>query len=186
MGEELPSGMRTMRRGTHSHPDRTRKRPPAEIQISWCPDGVDCARSEPCGAAARTPIEAAEFIERNFLSTTVIKFRDRAEALRVQNFPFAAVEEALSVADRVHSTRKRRPIEVLISREEIAIIVIPGSHTREAIPASRREKILRSMRANGSADPHFELARGGRRLFIRLPAHSATIRHDLAGSLPAK
>lgn len=35
--------------------------------------------------------EALDYIRRNYLRETVIKHRDRAEATRVENFPYTAV-----------------------------------------------------------------------------------------------
>ena len=39
--------------------------------------------------------EALDYIQRNYLHETVIKHPQRAEAQRVWNFPYAALEEAL-------------------------------------------------------------------------------------------
>lgn len=49
------------------------------------------------------------------LRETVIKHPDRAEATRVWNFPYAAIEEALVNAVYHRSYAEREPIEVRIS-----------------------------------------------------------------------
>lgn len=70
--------------------------------------------------------EALHYIQRNFLRETVIKHPDRAEATRVWNFPYAAIEEALVNAVYHRSYEEREPIEVRISNEELAILSFPG------------------------------------------------------------
>ena len=70
--------------------------------------------------------EALAYIRRNYISQTVIKREDRAEANRVFNFPFAAVEEALVNAVYHRSYEEREPVEVRVSPDEITILSFPG------------------------------------------------------------
>ena len=70
--------------------------------------------------------EALSYIQRNYLRETVIKHPDRAEATRVWNFPYAAIEEALVNAVYHRSYEEREPIEVHISNEELVILSFPG------------------------------------------------------------
>jgi ATP-dependent DNA helicase RecG len=60
--------------------------------------------------------EALDYIRRNYINETVIKHPDRAEATRVANFPYAAVEEAVVNAIYHRSYEEREPVEVRIRR----------------------------------------------------------------------
>lgn len=145
--------------------------------------------------------EALHYIQRNFLRETVIKHPDRAEATRVWNFPYAAMEEALANAVYHRSYEEREPIEVRISNEELAILSFPGpdrSIRLEDFQAGRAvsrryrnrrigeflkelemtegrstgiPKILKEMAANGSPAPVFETDDGRLSFVIRLPRH---------------
>lgn len=130
--------------------------------------------------------EALSYIQRNYLRETVIKHPDRAEATRVWNFPYAAIEEALVNVVYHRSYEEREPIEVRISNDELVILSFPGpdrSIRLEAFQAGRAvsrryrnrrigeflkeldltegrstgiPKILKVMAANGSPAPLFE------------------------------
>lgn len=145
--------------------------------------------------------EALHYIQRNFLRETVIKHPDRAEATRVWNFPYAAMEEALANAVYHRSYEEREPIEVRISNEELAILSFPGpdrSIRLEDFQAGRAvsrryrnrrigeflkeldltegrstgvPKILKVMAANGSPPPQFETDDDRCAYVIRLPVH---------------
>ncbi len=64
--------------------------------------------------------DALDYIARTLIFDTVIKHPDRAEATRVANFPFAAIEEAVvnAVYHRGYDTRE--PIEVRIETSNCA------------------------------------------------------------------
>lgn len=145
--------------------------------------------------------EALHYIQRNFLRETVIKHPDRAEATRVWNFPYAAMEEALANAVYHRSYEEREPIEVRISNEELAILSFPGpdrSIRLEDFQAGRAvsrryrnrrigeflkelemtegrstgiPKILKEMAVNGSLAPVFETDDARLSFVIRLPRH---------------
>ena len=145
--------------------------------------------------------EALGYIERNFLHETVVKHPRRAEATRVWNFPYAAIEEALVNAVYHRSYEEREPIEVRIGREELAILSFPGpdrSIRLEDFAAGRAvsrryrnrrigeflkeleltegrctgvPKILKAMAANGSPPPVFETDDDRIAYLIRLPVH---------------
>ncbi|MFN5349119.1 MAG: RNA-binding domain-containing protein, partial [Polaromonas sp.] len=78
------------------------------------------------GPLARMTREALDYIQRNFLHETVIKHPQQAEATRVWNFPFAAVEEALVNAVYHRNYESQDPIEVRITPDELAILSYPG------------------------------------------------------------
>lgn len=72
--------------------------PGVQIDVVWFPEGAGGDRFEEKifkGPLARMTREALSYIQRNYLRETVIKHPDRAEATRVWNFSYAAIEEAL-------------------------------------------------------------------------------------------
>ena len=163
--------------------------PYTQIDVVWFPEGAGGDRFEEKifkGPLARMTRDALSFIQRNYLIETVIKHPDRAEATRVWNFPYVAIEEAVVNAVYHRSYEEREPIEVRISYDELVILSFPGPDRSIKIedfeagrPVSRRyrnrrigeflkeldlsegrstgiPKILRSMAANGSPAPRFE------------------------------
>ena len=95
----------------------------------WFPEGAGGDRfGEKIfkGSLARMAREALSYIQRNFLRETVIKYPDRAEATRVWNFPYAAIEEALVNAVYHRSYEEREPSEVRSSNEDLVILSFPG------------------------------------------------------------
>lgn len=98
-----------------------------------------CSRTSNCRAPYETPervfpgvqIDVIWFPEgaggdRCYLRETVIKHPDRAEATRVWNFPYSAIEEALVNAVYHRSYEEREPIEVRISNDELVVVSCPG------------------------------------------------------------
>ncbi len=178
--------------------------PAVQIDVVWFPEGAGGDRFEEKifkGPLARMTREALSYIQRNFLRETVIKHPDRAEATRVWNFPYAAIEEALVNAVYHRSYEEREPIEVRISNEELVILSFPGpdrSIRLEDFQAGRAvsrryrnrrlgeflkeldmtegrstgiPKILRVMVTNGSPAPLFETDDDRLSFVIRLPRH---------------
>ena len=66
------------------------------------------------------------FIKTNIITETIIKHKDRAEAERFFNFPYDAIEEALSNAVYHKSYEIGSPIEVQIWEDKIEILSFPG------------------------------------------------------------
>jgi ATP-dependent DNA helicase RecG len=148
--------------------------------------------------------EALGYIQRNYLHETVIKYPDRAEATRVWNFPYVAIEEAVVNAIYHRSYEEREPIEVRISHDELAVVSFSGldrSIRLEDLQAGRAvsrryrnrrigeflkeldltegrstgvPKIFKEMAANGSPPPGFETDDDRISFVIRL------LRHPLA------
>lgn len=103
--------------------------PYSRIEVVWFPEGAGGDRFDEktfSGPLARMTREALGYIQRNYLRETVIKHPDRAEATRVWNFPYAAIEEALVNAVYHRSYEEREPIEVRISRDELVVLSVPG------------------------------------------------------------
>jgi len=178
--------------------------PYTQIDVVWFPEGAGGDRFDEKifkGPLARMTREALGYIQRNYLHETVIKHPDRAEATRVWNFPYAAIEEALVNAVYHRSYEEREPIEVRISRDELVVLSFPGpdrsiklSDFEAGRAVSRRyrnrrigeflkeldltegrstgiPKILKMMAANGSPAPLFETDDDRCAYVIRLPVH---------------
>lgn len=178
--------------------------PGVQIDVVWFPEGAGGNRFDEKifkGPLARMTREALSYIERNYLHETVIKHPDRAEATRVWNFPYAAIEEAVVNAVYHRSYEEREPIEVRISHDELVVVSFPGpdrSIRMEDLQAGRAvsrryrnrrigeflkelemtegrstgiPKILKEMAANGSPAPLFETDDDRLSFVIRLPRH---------------
>ena len=130
--------------------------------------------------------DALQYIRNVIITEKVVKHPDRAEADRFFNFPYAAVEEALSNAVYHRAYDEREPIEVRVENDRIEIVSFPGpdrSVTIEGLKSyrvsnrryrNRRigdflkelhltegrntgfKKILNALERNGSPKPEFE------------------------------
>ena len=130
--------------------------------------------------------EALLYIKNSVLQEQVVKEDDVAEARRFFNYPFAAVEEAISNAVYHKGYDEREPVEVRIEPDRIIVVSHPGadrSISREGLREyrvySRRyrnrrigeflkemhltegrntgfRKIRNALRQNGSPEPLFE------------------------------
>jgi ATP-dependent DNA helicase RecG len=111
------------------HPEPWRFFPATQIDVVWFPEGRGGDRfteKEFRGPLHKMTRDALSYIETTFLSTTVVKHADRAEADRVANYPFEAIEEALVNAVYHRGYDVREPIEVRITREELVVVSYPG------------------------------------------------------------
>ena len=129
---------------------------------------------------------ALQYLRNNVIREVVIKHPDVAEADRFFNYPYAALEEALSNAVYHKGYDSREPIEVRVLPDRIEILSHPGADRsipieglREYRAVSRRyrnrrvgeflkelhltegrntgfHKILQALAHNGSPEPKFE------------------------------
>ena len=183
--------------------------PYTQIDVVWFPEGAGGDRFDEKifkGPLSRMVRDALGFIQRNYLVETVVKHPDRAEATRVWNFPYVAIEEALVNAVYHRSYEVREPIEVRIGYDELVILSFPGpdrsiksADFEAGRSVSRRyrnrrigeflkeleltegrstgvPKILKAMTANGSPRPLFETDDDRLAFVIRLPAHPLATR----------
>ena len=130
--------------------------------------------------------DALQYIRNVIITEKVVKHPDKAEADRFYNYPYAAVEEALSNAVYHRAYDEREPIEVRVENDRIEIVSFPGpdrSITMEGLKnyrvSNRRyrnrrigdflkelhltegrntgfKKIIDALEANGSPKPEFE------------------------------
>lgn len=158
--------------------------------------------------------DALQFIKNTIITERVIKHSDRAEADRFFNYPYAAIEEALSNAVYHRAYDVREPIEVRVEPDRIEIVSYPGpdrSVTQEGLKnyrvSNRRyrnrrigdflkelhltegrntsfKKILDALEANGSPKPEFETDEDRSYFITRLFIHEPTWLNGLTEAMP--
>lgn len=167
--------------------------PYAHIDIVELPEGEggDVLREQSFTGPIHHQLRAAlQYLQNNVIYEEVVKHPDVAEADRYFNYPYAALEEALSNAVYHKGYDSREPIEVRVLPDRIEILSHPGADRsisieglREFRAVSRRyrnrrvgeflkelhltegrntgfRKILRSLERNGSPSPQFETDEG--------------------------
>ncbi len=177
--------------------------PYARIEVVDIPEPTGSNMTEKVftGPIQRQLTEALMFIRNYALQEAVIKQKDRAEADRIMNYPYAAVEEILTNAVYHRSYQINEPITVRITREAMEITSFPGfdrSITDERIQAlDIRSMVYRNrrigdflkelkltegrntgfptafaaLRDNGSDMPAFEMDPDRGYLTVRIPVH---------------
>lgn len=180
--------------------------PYTQIDIVRFPEGLggnDIIENTFKGPIHQQLRDALQFIKNTVITEKVVKHSDRAEADRFFNYPFAAIEEALSNAVYHRAYDVREPIEVRIEHDRIEIVSFPGpdrSVTQEGLKSyrvsnrryrNRRigdflkelrltegrntgfKKILDALEANGSPKPEFETDDERSYFISRLFVHAA-------------
>ena len=156
----------------NEHPERFF--PTTQIDVVWFSEGAGSDRFDekifkgPLDCITR---DALSFIQTNYLKQTVIKYPDRAEAERLWNFPYAAIEEAV-VNAVYHRYRNRRIGEFL---KELGLT--EGRSTDIS-------KILKVIKSNGSPPPEFETDNDRSYFLIRLPVHPKGARENVPQVTP--
>lgn len=175
----------------------------ARIEVVDIPDptGTNMTEKIFTGPIQRQLTEALLYIKNYALKEVVIKSKTRAEADRIMNYPYAALEEILSNAIYHRSYQINEPITVRITPTAMEITSFPGfdsSITDEKIKAlDIRSMVYRNrrigdflkelkltegrntgfptafaaLRENGSDMPEFEMEPGRGYLTVRLPIH---------------
>ncbi|MDA8258996.1 MAG: putative DNA binding domain-containing protein, partial [Betaproteobacteria bacterium] len=191
------------------NPEPWRFFPAMQIDVVWFPregpGGNKFSEKVFKGPIPRMTRDALDYIKRNLITETVIKHHGRAEATRVENFPYDAIEEAVvnAVYHRGYDTRE--PIEVRIEYSEMFVISYPGpdrSVRLEQLRAGRARprryrnrrigeflkeleftegrstgipKIMEAMEKNGSPPAEFEFDEDHSYFMVRLPIHPAAL-----------
>ena len=180
--------------------------PYTQIDVVQFPDGLggnDIIEQTFKGPIHQQLRDALQYIRNTIITEKIVKHPDRAEADRFFNYPFAAVEEALSNAVYHRAYDEREPIEVRVEKDRIEIVSFPGpdrSVTIEGLKnyrvSNRRyrnrrigdflkelhltegrntgfKKILDALEANGSPKPEFETDEDRSYFITRLFIHEA-------------
>ena len=102
--------------------------PYAQIEVVIKPDptGIDMRERVFKGPLDKQLRDALSFIKNSVIEEYVTKLPDQAEAVRVFNWPYRAVEEAVSNAIYHRSYQIHEPVTVTITPETMEILSIPG------------------------------------------------------------
>lgn len=182
--------------------------PATQIDVVWFPEDAGGDKfSEKIfkGPLDRMTREALDYIKRNYISETVIKHQDRAQATRLENFPYPAIEEAIVNAVYHRGYDVREPVEIRIHQEEMVILSYPGPDRSvslenlrlgKAQPRRYRNrrigeffkeldmtegrstgipKIIKAMKENGSPPPEFEFDADYSYFMVTLPIHPKAV-----------
>jgi ATP-dependent DNA helicase RecG len=99
----------------------------AWIELVWHQDGSGTYKEYYFkGPLQKQLRDTLSFLQTNIIAEHVVKHSDKAEADRFYNFPFAAVEEALSNAVYHKSYELGSPIEVQVWPDKVEILSYPG------------------------------------------------------------
>lgn len=121
----------------------------ARIEVVDKPDPTGSGMTEKTftGPLDRQLCDALSYIKNYIIREKVTKLSGRAEAERIYNYPYAAVEEALSNAVYHKSYQIGEPITVSITSEKMEITSLPGPDiTISAEDIANREMISRRYR----------------------------------------
>ena len=175
----------------------------ARIEVVDIPDptGTDMTEKVFTGPIQRQLSDALAFIKNYTLKEVVIKSADKAEATRISNYPYAAIEEILANAVYHRSYQEKEPITVRITSESIEITSFPGFdrsisdkdiaelRIRARVYRNRRigdflkelkliegrntgfPNAIKALKANGSGMPRFEMDNERSFLSVTIPIH---------------
>ena len=180
----------------------------ARIEVVDIPDptGTNMTEKVFTGPIQRQLSDALAFIKNYTLKEVVIKSADKAEATRISNYPYAAIEEILANAVYHRSYQEKEPITVRITSESIEITSFPGFdrsisdkdiaelRIRARVYRNRRigdflkelkliegrntgfPNAIKALRANGSGMPCFEMDNECSFLSVTIPIHQYFLR----------
>lgn len=180
----------------------------ARIEVVDIPDptGTNMTEKVFTGPIQRQLSDALAFIKNYTLKEVVIKSADKAEATRISNYPYAAIEEILANAVYHRSYQEKEPITVRITSESIEITSFPGFdrsisdkdiaelRIRARVYRNRRigdflkelkliegrntgfPNAIKALKANGSGMPHFEMDKERSFLSVTIPIHPYFLR----------
>lgn len=182
----------------------------ARIEVVDKPDptGVGMTEKVFTGPLDRQLRDALSYIQNYIIKEKIIKVAGRAEAERIYNYPYAAVEEALSNAVYHKSYQIGEPITVSITPDKMEITSLPGPDrtissediaNRKMVSRRYRNRrigdflkelklvegrntgiptILHAMRQNGSDLPVFETDDDRTYLTVILPVQKSFLKKD--------
>lgn len=121
--------------------------PYSRIEVVDKPDptGIGMKERVFTGPLDRQLRDALSYIQNYVIAEYVTKVPDQAEAIRVYNWPYRAVEEALSNAVYHRSYQIHEPITVTITPERLEILSLPGPD-RSISDADLENRVLISSR----------------------------------------
>lgn len=192
--------------------------PYARIEVVDKPDPTGTGMTEKIftGPLDKQLAEALSYIRNYIIAERIWKIPGQAEALRVFNYPYEAVEESLANAVYHKSYQIGEPITVMVTPEKMEITSLPGpdrSISDEDLKAcnlvSRRYRnrrigdylkelklvegrntgiptILRAMKQNGSESPQFLTDEDRSYFTVRLPVNNCFLTGPETHAEPAR
>ena len=189
--------------------------PYARIEVVDKPDptGVGMTEKVFAGPLDRQLRDALSYIKNYIIKEKVTKISGQAEAVRIYNYPYDAVEETLSNAIYHKSYQIGEPITVTVTPDRMEITSLPGPdrtisdediQNRRMISRRYRNRrigdflkelklvegrntgiptILRAMETNGSQPPVFETDAERTYFTVILPVHAGFL-HPTKGEEP--
>ena len=172
------------------------------------PTGVDMRERTFKGPLDKQLRDALAYIRNSIIEEYVTKIPDQAEAIRVYNWPYRAIEEALSNAIYHRSYQLHEPVTVTVTPDAMDILSIPGPDisisdediaNRVLISSRYRNRrigdflkelkmvegrntgiplIINAMKQNGSALPEFKTDEGRTFFRVVLPIHPIFLRKN--------
>lgn len=102
--------------------------PYARIEVVDKPDPTGEGMTEKIftGPLDRQLKDSLSYIKNYIIKEKISKVRDEAEAIRIYNYPYAAIEEALCNAVYHKSYQIGEPVTVMITPEKMEITSLPG------------------------------------------------------------
>ena len=190
----------------------------ARIEVVDKPDPTGTGMTEKIfsGPLDRQLRDALSYIQNYILKEKVTKIPGRAEAERIYNYPYAAIEEALSNAVYHKSYQIGEPITVTVTPEKLEITSLPGpdrtitdndiSNRRMVSRRYRNRRIgdflkelklvegrntgiptmLRAMERNGSQLPIFDTDEERSYFTVVLPVHQKFLSVESPKAEPQK
>ncbi|MBP3478698.1 MAG: AAA family ATPase, partial [Oscillospiraceae bacterium] len=182
--------------------------PYARIEVVDKPDptGIGMTEKVFTGPLDRQLRDALSYIKNYIIKEKVTKISGQAEAVRIYNYPYDAVEETLSNAIYHKSYQVGEPITVTVTPDRMEITSLPGPdrtisdediQNRRMISRRYRNRrigdflkelklvegrntgiptILRAMETNGSQPPVFETDAERTYFTVILPVHDSFLR----------
>ncbi len=106
------------------------------------PGGGELVEKSFAGPLHEQVRDALRYLQTDVIREKVVKHKDRAEATRIFNYPFPAIEEALVNAVYHRSYEQREPVEVRVNPDGIEIVSYPGPDASIRIEALNGDKIV--------------------------------------------
>lgn len=177
-----------------------------EVVIKPDPTGMGMRERIFRGPVDKQLMNALEYIRSSVIEEYITKRPDEAEAVRIYNWPYRAVEEALSNAIYHRSYQIHEPVTVTITHDEMRILSLPGpdisisdeDFARGVLVSSRYRNrrigdflkelkmiegrntgvplIIKAMKQNGSGSPVFKTDNSRSYFLVVLPIHPVFVR----------
>ena len=178
-----------------------------EVVIKPNPTGIDMREKVFRGPLDKQLRDALAYIRNSIIEEHITKLPDQAEAVREFNWPYRAVEEALSNAIYHRSYQIHEPVTVTVTPDAMEILSIPGPDisitdadlARCVLVSSRYRNrrigdflkelklvegrntgvplIISAMKQNGSGSPEFRTDEARSYFRVVLPIHPAFLNH---------